>query len=48
MRLIDADELRDLVLNYDSNVLDNDQINAILDLIDVMPTMNKEGETKCL
>lgn len=37
MRLIDANELRDLILNYDNNVLDNDQINAILDLIDDMP-----------
>lgn len=39
-RLIDADALRDLVLNYDSNVLDNDQINAMLDLIDDMPDVN--------
>lgn len=40
MRLIDADILRDLVLNYDNNVLDNDQINAMLDLIDDMPDVN--------
>ncbi len=42
MRLIDADELREEILNDDDYIFDNDTVNHFLDLVDLSPTIDAE------